>query len=260
MTKLLLIGIRACRVLFLLLSASVDFIFRLWLPGKTSSIQARAEWMQPWAVRFLHALGVNVQYRGKPPARGILVANHLSYIDVLVLGSIRPLVFLSKSEVRSWPLIGLLTRFAGTLFIKREQKSDVVRLGGEMAPVVEAGMVVVLFLEGTSSDGQTVLPFRSSLLAPAAEHGWPATGAWLHYELPGGSAADDVCYWGDMNFGSHVLNLLSKNGIQAFVSFGSPVSDGLDRKEMARALHAQVCGLKDEYLAGTQVREGSASS
>ena len=178
------------------------------------------------------------------------MANHLSYIDILVLGSIRPLVFLSKAEVRSWPLIGTLTRFAGTLYIKREQKSDVVRLGGEMTRVVEAGMVAVLFLEGTSSDGQTILPFRSSLLAPAAERDWPATGAWLHYELPGGSVADEVCYWGDMTFGPHVLNLLSKNDIQAFVSFGSQVSEGLDRKEMARALHSQVSRLKDEYLAG----------
>lgn len=255
MTKLLLIGFRACRILFLLLSASLDFIFRLWLPGKTSSVQARAEWMQFWSLRFLRALRVQVHYRGNPPARGILVANHLSYIDVLVLGSIRPLVFLSKAEVRSWPLLGFLTRFAGTLYIKRDQKSEVVRLGGELAPVVETGMVVVLFLEGTSSDGQTVLPFRSSLLAPAAERGWPATGAWLHYDLPGGSVADEVCYWRDMTFGPHFLNLLSKKNIQAFVSFGSPVSEGLDRKEMARALHEQVCRLKDEHLAGTQVRE-----
>jgi 1-acyl-sn-glycerol-3-phosphate acyltransferase len=254
-TKVLFIGIRACRILFLLLSASLDFIFRVWLPGKSSSIEARAHWMQLWSCRFLRALRVQVQYRGNPPARGILVANHLSYIDVLVLGSICPLVFLSKAEVRSWPLIGLVTRFAGTLYIKRDQKSEVVRLGGELAPVVEAGMVVVLFLEGTSSDGQTVLPFRSSLLAPAAERGWPATGAWLHYELPGGSVADEVCYWGDMTFGPHVLNLLSKNGIQAFVSFGSTVSEGLDRKEMARALHAQVSMLKDEYLAGAKATE-----
>jgi 1-acyl-sn-glycerol-3-phosphate acyltransferase len=254
-TKLLIISFRLCRVLFLLLSASLDFIFRLWLPGKTSSIQARAQWMQLWSHRFLRALRVQVQHLGNPPTQGILVANHLSYIDVLVLGSIRPFVFLSKAEVRSWPLIGLVTRFAGTLYIKRDQKSEVVRLGGELAPVVEAGMVVVLFLEGTSSDGQTVLPFRSSLLAPAAERGWPATGAWLHYDLPGGSAADEVCYWRDMTFGMHLLNLLSKKDVQAFVSFGSPISEGLDRKEMARALHAQVCRLKDEHLTGTQVRE-----
>src|SRR5207244_1055064 len=150
----------------LFLLAFLDFVFRLWLGGKARSIPARAQWLKLWAGKFIRVLHIEVRFEGRPPARGILACNHLSYTDILVLSSLHPLVFVSKSEVRSWPVVGPLTRCAGTLYIVRQQRSDVVRLGDEMVKVVEAGVVVTLFLEGTSSDGANVLPFRSSLLAP----------------------------------------------------------------------------------------------
>ena len=140
------------------------------------------------------------------------------------------------------PAVGPLTQCAGTLYLVRDKKADVVRLAAEMVKVVEAGVIVTLFLEGTSSDGSAVLPFRSSLLAPAEEHGFAATGAWIQYSVADGSVPDEVCYWRDMTFGPHFFNLLGKRRIEAFVSFGSPLNPGLNRKEMARELHAQVCG------------------
>lgn len=241
---------RLCYVLLLFLVAFLDFAFRLWLGGNARSIPARARWLKLWAGRFVRALHIEVQFQGQPPIRGILASNHLSYTDILVLGSLHPLVFVSKSEVASWPVVGPLTRCAGTLYIVRQQRADVVRLGDEMVKVVEAGVVVTLFLEGTSSDGANVLPFRSSLLAPAEKHHWPVTGAWIHYTLRDGSVADEVCYWRDMTFGPHLFNLLSKDRIEAFVSFGPTLNGQIDRKEMARELHTQVCGLKNSYLAG----------
>jgi 1-acyl-sn-glycerol-3-phosphate acyltransferase len=243
-------GWRLGFTLLLFLGAYLDFVFRIRLTGRAGSIPARTRWLHFWARRFLAALHLEVRSQGQPPANGVLACNHLSYVDILVLGSIQPQVFVSKSEVASWPVIGRLTRCAGTLYIKRGQKNDVVRLADEMAGVVATGEVLTLFLEGTSSDGKEVLPFRSSLLAPVAEHGWPATGAWIHYTLPAGegSVADEVCYWRDMTFGPHLLNLLSKRRIEAWVSYGSPVKAGLDRKELARELRAEVCGLKEGRL------------
>jgi lyso-ornithine lipid O-acyltransferase len=248
--KTLRTAYRLCQTLLLFASAFLDFVFRLWLGGKADSIAARAQWLKFWSGRLLRIIHVDVRSQGRPPANGILASNHLSYLDVLVLACFQPMVFVSKSEVGSWPVVGRLTRCAGTLYIVRQQKADAIRLGEEMVKVVEAGVVVVLFPEGTSSDGATVLPFRSPLLASAAERGWPVTGAWIHYALRDGSAADEVCYWRDMIFGPHLLNLLSKKRIEAFVSFGSPLEGEMDRKEMARALHSQVCGLKNAYLAG----------
>jgi 1-acyl-sn-glycerol-3-phosphate acyltransferase len=205
--------------------------------------------MQRWFVVYLRILNARVTVRGQPPARGILVSNHLSYLDIMVYGSICPLVFVSKSEVRSWPVVGAFTRCAGTLYLRRQSKADVVRLGAEMVPVVNDGLVVALFLEGTSTAGDVVLPFRSSLLAPAEEHGWPVTPAWLHYSTNDDTVSREICYWGDMTFFPHILNVFSKEGFDAFVSFDTPLPGELGRKEMARQLHTRICQTRAAHLA-----------
>lgn len=259
MKKAFRVGIRLGLSLGLFATAFFDFVFRIWLWGRASSLPVRAKWLQSWAIRLLRILHVRVHVQGTPPARGVLVSNHLSYVDVLVYGSTRPLVFLSKSEVKNWPVVGPLTRCGGTLYIRRQDRSDVARLGADMVPVVESGVVVTLFLEGTSSDGQSVLPFRSSLLAPAQERGWPATAAHIRYEVAEGSAADEVCYWRDMTFFPHFLNLLSKPRIDAFVAFDTPITDKLDRKQLANELHARVCRLKTNHaIIPTEVTSKAA--
>lgn len=245
--KKIRVGIRLARVLTLFSFAYLDFVFRIWLTGRASSIRCRANWLQSWSNRFLRILNAKVTFSGTPPPRGILVSNHLSYIDILVLGSLQPLVLVSKSEVRSWPVIGVLTRCAGTLYVRRESRTDVGRLNREIADVANRGVIVALFPEGTSSNGSTVLPFRSSLLGPAEQNGWPVTPAWIHYTLRDGSVADEICYWRDMTFFPHLLNLLSKESFEASVSFGEPVAGGLDRKEMACELHTRVCALKERH-------------
>jgi len=224
--------------------AALHFIFGIWLRGKAGSIPARARWLRYWSSQHLGILRVKVHCEGRPPPKGIMASNHLTYLDIIVYGSLQPLVFVAKSEVASWPVVGWFTKCAGSLYIVRQHKADVVRLGDEMVKVVNAGIVVALFLEGTSTGGSTVLPFRSPLLAPVEAHNWPATPACISYTLQDGSVADEVCYWRDMTFGPHFLNLLFKKRIDAFVRFGEPLKAGLDRKEMARALHAEVCRLK----------------
>lgn len=257
MKKPFRVGIRLIGVLAIFFFAYLDYFFRIWLSGKASSLQVRSRWLTAWSGRMLRVINARVTFRGNPPLRGLLVSNHLSYVDVLVLSSLQPIILVSKSEVRSWPILGVLTRCAGTLYIKRENRADVVRLNDEMVRVVNSGFVVTIFPEGTSSDGSSVLPFRSSLFGPAEKHGWPVTPAWIHYSLADGSVADEVCYWREMTFFPHLLNLLSKKEVEAFVSFGAAVEGKMDRKEMARELHARVCGLKDVHLAATQTAGNS---
>lgn len=222
------------------LVALLDFFFRVLCAGRAADRRARAAWLQRHARRMTHGLRVQLNFLNPPPASGILVCNHLSYLDIAVLGAAKGMAFVSKSEVRSWPVIGALARCGGTLFINRERKADVVELGAQFEPVIQSGVVLCLFPEGTSSDGAQVLPFRPSLLEPAARHGWPVTPAHVRYRLRDGVVADEVCYWRDMTFGPHFLNLLSKERIEATVIFGEPLPPGLDRKEMARQLHAHV--------------------
>ena len=259
MKKLFRVAFRLPLLLGLFLFAFLDFVFCVFLAGRAGSYRARADWMRKWAIRMCRIIRMTVTHQGRPPERGVLVSNHLSYLDIIVLGSLQPLVFVSKSEVARWPVVGTLTQCAGTIYVVRQQRSDVVRTGEEMVPVVEEGVICTIFPEGTSSDGSGVLPFRSSLLASAETHRWPVTGAWIHYSLRDGSVADEVCYWRDMTFFPHLLNLLSKESVEAFVSYGTPLAGEMDRKEMARELHAQVCWLREDHLgASTPVRELAA--
>src|SRR5437773_7774078 len=101
------------------------------------------------------------------PLSGLLVCNHLSYLDIVVLSSIRPCIFVAKRDVRAWPLFGWLARAAGTIFVERNCRSAAAHEVARISSAIESGLLVVLFPEGTSSDGATVLPFKSSLLQAA---------------------------------------------------------------------------------------------
>jgi len=222
--------------------ALADMAFR----NRPRSVRSRCAWLSHWSRRTLRVLHLEASGQGCPPQRGLLVSNHLGYLDILVLASQQPMVFVAKSEVRRWPLVGWLARLAGTIFIDRSNRSDVARLNAELAQLVEENIVVALFPEGTSSGGDTVLPFFSSLLAPAAENQWPVTPAGLAYELEDGSVEAEVCYWRDMSFVPHLLNLLTKRSVRARVNYGAATPGSPDRKALARHLQGRVRELKAE--------------
>jgi 1-acyl-sn-glycerol-3-phosphate acyltransferase len=224
---------------------ALDYLFTIKLTGKKGSIHARADWLQRQTKRLLRVLAIKPVYHGEPPAHGVLVCNHLSYTDILVLAARHPLVFIAKAEVSGWPVFGMLSRFAGTLFVRREVRSDVVRLASQMPPIVDSGVVLTFFPEGTSTGGDRILPFHASLLAPASAHEWVITPAYLRYELDpcDGSVENDVAYWRDMVFGPHLLNLLGKREIRASVTYGQPEQAGKDRKALAHHLREEVSRL-----------------
>lgn len=219
-----------------------------WLVGQLSASrakrrQAAATLLHRWARFTVRLLGCRVTVRGRPPGRGLCVSNHLSYLDIAVFGSTTPLVFVSKHDVVRWPVFGQWAAMCGTLFIKREQKGHVADVGEQMAEVLRSNVPLVLFPEGTSSSGEAVLPFKSSLFEPAVEHGWPVTPMRIAYELPGGSVATEVAYWGEMTLLPHLLKLLTKRSIHAFVEFGEALEPGADRKELCRRARAAVTAM-----------------
>jgi 1-acyl-sn-glycerol-3-phosphate acyltransferase len=222
--------------------ALADFYFNV---RSGATLQRRADWCHRWSNAYIHLLNIEISFNGTRPSRGLLTSNHLSYIDIIVLGSIYPQIFLSKAEVRNWPIIGALTRCAGTLFVRRDRKADVAELQSAFAEVVSQGVPLTLFPEGTSSDGSTVLPFFSSLLEPAANASWPVTPACIRYRLDEGqgNVAEDICYWGEMTFGPHLWKLLGKKKIYVSVTIGEAIEAGLNRKEMAAALHKKVSAM-----------------
>jgi lyso-ornithine lipid O-acyltransferase len=205
--------------------------------------QRRARWLHHICRRVLRAFAVQSQFVGTVPKRGLLVANHLSYLDILLLGSLSPCVFVGKSEVKSWPVFGWFARTAGTVFVDRNDRRDAARTNEVIRAALREGALVVLFPEGTSSDGSTVLPFKSSLLESAIGERVPISVAALRYELSDGDAGAEVCYWGEHTLVPHLIKLLSKRKVKASIAFSAVPNTWRDRKKLAAQLHSEVSQL-----------------
>jgi 1-acyl-sn-glycerol-3-phosphate acyltransferase len=144
---------------------------------------ARHAHIRAWSAGLLRALGLRLQVQGTPHAGAkLVVANHVSWLDIAALHAVIPEAhFVSKSDVRHWPLIGRLVAGAGTLFIEREKKRDALRVVHHMAEALRAGDTVAVFPEGTTGDGRTLLPFHANLLQAAIATGRPVQPVVLRF-------------------------------------------------------------------------------
>lgn len=223
---------------------AVDYFFTTAFVAKQAKRRAQAAWMHRAARRHIKIYSCDYSSTGPVPKSGLLVSNHLSYLDILVIGAITPAVFVSKSEVRGWPIIGWLTALAGTVYIVRERRTHVGAVNQEIESALADGILVVVFPEGTSTNGDVVLPFRSPLLEPVTRGKHPIATGFLHYELEGGDARNEVCFWGDHVFFTHAANLLSKRRVHGHMTFGTFQRTTDDRKELAGQLREAVLKLK----------------
>lgn len=226
------------------LAAALDFLLRCAFRSKCSAASARALWMQRHARSMSKIFRLETRVEGAVPARGLLISNHLGYIDILVLASVMPTVFVAKRDVKFWPVIGVLAQMGGTLFVNRARRVHVGQINDEIQAALNRGALVVLFPEGTSSDGHTVMPFKTSLLEPAAQTTHPLTVSAIDYAIEDGDAGDEVCYWGDHTFFPHMLSLLAKRAVLATVRFAPVQRTGTDRKQLALQLREEVLRLK----------------
>lgn len=209
--------------------------------------ETRNDWMRTSCRRLLEILHVDVTVLGPLPSRGLIVANHLSYLDVLLLGAHVPGTFVCKREVASWPLIGPLLRKADTLFVDRASRSDTARLVAALRKRA-SDRPVLLFPEGTTGSGERVLPFRSSLLEPWTGPREVVQPAALGYRTSRGDASQRVAYWGDASFGPHLFHLLGRRDVDARLVFGAPLATCSHRKQLASALHRAVSELHAERI------------
>lgn len=187
--------------------------------------------------------GVRIERRGDlPPDGGCLVApNHWSYLDVFVLGSMYPTLYVSRADVADWPVFGFLARSGGTLFLRRELRKDAARVGGEIERHLRLGCTVTVFLEGGAGTGVDVRPFKPALVESAVATGTPCVPVAIRYRLPRDPGADPsrVVAWLDGGFLPHLRRLAATKRIDATVSF-LPPRTGTDRKELARRLEEDV--------------------
>lgn len=192
----------------------------------------------------LAILGISSRRIGRPmAARGAVVANHASWLDIFVLNAVRPVYFVAKSEVAGWPGIGWLAKATGTVFIARDPKEAKAQqiLFEER---LRAGHRLVFFPEGTSTDGQRVLGFKSTLFAAFFTHGMEHTmhiqPVTLRYAAPGGRDARFFGWWGGMDFAPHLLQVLARgSGGRVEVIHHPPVAVDSFEGRKALALHCE---------------------
>lgn len=212
------------------------------------SPQQREARVQAWAREMLRILDIELEVRGVPVAAGpmLLVANHISWLDILVVHAARFCRFVAKSEVKRWPLIGLLATGAGTLYIERDRRRDAVRVVHHMAESLRAGDVVAVFPEGTTGDGRTVLPFHANLIQAAISAGAPVQPVGLSFvDAHSGALSLAASYLDDETLVGSVWRLLGGPPVRAVVIFGEPQqAQGRDRRAWACDLHDAVARLR----------------
>jgi len=225
-------------------AALFDYFFEVGLTSPKNLRAARAAWMHRAARAHLKIFGGSVNVSGELPKSGLLVSNHLSYLDIVVICSVAPTVFVSKAEVRHWPVFGVLAKLGGTIFIQRERRTHVGEVNNEIESALTDGALVVVFPEGTSSNGETILPFRAPLLEPALRGGQAISIACIKYDLDDGNPKTEACYWGDHSFFPHLINLLGKKSVRATLRFEKFQRTTDDRKELATQLREAVLKIK----------------
>ena len=207
-------------------------------------------------------IGMRVHVEGPPPrGKFLLVSNHLSYVDITALMGVLDARFLSKADVASWPGIGWVTRFVGTIYVDRARRTDLPRVIAEIESTLDEGRGVVFFPEGTSSGGAEVLPFKPSLFQVAAAGGFPgACGAIRYRSYPGERPAHlSICWWGGMEFGGHFLRMLGMKGFEAFLSFSETRVRGEDRKRLAGDAHEVVTSVFSPTCDATAIAAAETS-
>ncbi|MGB2657121.1 MAG: lysophospholipid acyltransferase family protein [Pseudolabrys sp.] len=210
-------------------------------------------------------LRIRVRVNGTPVrSRAILfVSNHISWADIVVIGSIAPVAFVAKREVESWPLVGITAKLQKTVFVDRARRHQTGDAVAEIVKRIERGVSVVLFAEGTSSDGNRVLPFRSALLGAVEEAAGSGGDNILiqpmsicytgQHGLPMGRQHRPLVAWyGDLDFMPHIKAFIKQGAVDALVTYGEPMpaDRDTDRKAMTKQLEDAVRRLLTAALRG----------
>jgi 1-acyl-sn-glycerol-3-phosphate acyltransferase len=215
----------------------------LWRLHGSLTPRQRALWLQSACRGVLSSLGIRYRVHGTPPTQGLVVSNHLSYLDILIYSAVLPCAFVSKIEIRKWPYFGVAARAGGTLFIDRSSRASAVAVGREMATRFALPIPILLFPEGTSTDGSQVLRFHPSLFQSAVAGAVPVTPAMVRYVIRGGVPESSLCWFGDAPFVSHLWKALGTPGFAAEVTFGAP-RIYLDRRTAALVSHEDVARMR----------------
>ena len=217
--------------------------FRIPVFPKKIYYSIKQKLMPVFAKALSIIVGINISKFGEAPESPFfLVANHLGYIDIIPLWLYTGGTFVAKSEIKDWPFFGIAAKLVGILFIDRENKRDISRVNNLLSGAMNDYQGVILFPEGTSTDGKEVLSFHAPLLQFPAIEEIPVSYATISYSTNDETkpASEYVCWWGDMTFFSHFFNLLKLKSFDAQIVFGDKKVMNKNRKKLAAVLHQEV--------------------
>jgi 1-acyl-sn-glycerol-3-phosphate acyltransferase len=199
--------------------------------GRSLTLRDRARWLSSGSARILRRVGFVYRAPGAAPSSGLLVSNHLSHLDVLFYATAYQCIFVAKHEVSRWPVFGWFARWGGTVFVRRERPQDAVLAGRLIEAALRAGVPIMLFPEGTSTDGSALLPFRPFLFEPAVRMAAPVTACAIGYSAVK-QPESALCYYGDVPFAPHLISCLGLTGVRAVIA-SAPAATYASRKEAA---------------------------
>ncbi len=254
-------ALRAGAVLTVFLTVTLILIPLQWFFLKLG-LPARRSFPHAYHKFVARLFGIRIRVLGKPiKDQGVLLlANHTGWMDIVIFSAVMPLSFVAKSEVNSWPFFGTLARLQRTVFVARQRRSQTAETRDELQSRLLAGDALVLFPEGTSSDGNHVLPFKSALLGAAeAQFGGhhvlvqPVSTAYtgIHGIPMGRENRPFFAWYGDMELVPHLWEALKAGPLDVVVEFHPPLSlDAMDRKQLAKAAELTVRAGQMRALAG----------
>ena len=202
--------------------------------------QVRIQW---WATKMLRVMGIGLQVEGTSSEGGtLLVANHISWLDIVAVHAVCPHArFVSKADVKSWPLLSRLVDAGGTLYLERERKRDALRVVHTVAQALKNGDMVAVFPEGTTSDGRELLPFHANLLQAAIATRTPVQPVALRFSDSSHPVSRAVEFVGDTTLVQSLWRVARGNGVIARMALLPPRASALaDRRALAEALRADI--------------------
>jgi len=223
----------------IMLNRLVYRIFHNNLPPQAAS----SPWMRIWGLWCMKVYGIPVTVEGAlPPPGALILPNHTGYADIMAMSSATACLFVAKSETARWPALGFFVRIAANIFVERENRRSLSRAIEDIERCLKAGVDVCVFLEGTSSGGGSVLPFRPSLVEAGLLAGAPLVPAAICWKTrPPVLIEEDIAYWKDHHFPAHFWKFLGLRDVTVTIEFGEPIqAAGLSRKAAAHAAQTAV--------------------
>ncbi|KMQ80451.1 1-acyl-sn-glycerol-3-phosphate acyltransferase [Candidatus Burkholderia pumila] len=244
----------------------VHLLLGMWIVAtRFSRVSAaeRAELNRKWSIKMLRLSGMKLVVHNdeaRLDAGVLVVGNHISWIDIYVINAWRPTPFVSKAEIRKWPVVGWLAHKLDTVFVQREKRSDAKRIMHELADRLVKGEKMCVFPEGTTTDGTSLLPFHANMFQAAVSASVPIQPICLMYEDATGRLSTAPAYIGDMSLNDSLNACLRAEPLTAHLYVCNPLASGADRRLLASEAQASVQAALDRMRGAVPVTSSSSSS